>query len=481
MRWRHAALVAGLLVAFGPAQAQAGEPEGSPQAEAENPPPDMQALRQRIKVLEDLAVKLQGDLEVLRAQARREGAGPGATLSDLGKKVDALSQEIARLRKIETPAAAGETVHGLAPGASKVYLAPSGFVFGGYGSALYQRFTRSRDNDTPSNALNQADLTEAFFYFGYRFNDRFVFNSSIGLEHALAGEGTGIGEAAVEFAYVDYQAGRKLGARGGLLLVPLGFLNEQHEPNLYLGARRPEVETRIIPSTWREVGGGVYGQAGPVEWRGYLTTSLDAFGFTEDEAIRGGRQQGSEARAADLGLSARVDWRPLGNPAHGDLLAGASGFTGKTDQNRPGFPPGRLSLWDLHAEYSWRGLRARALYALGLLSDAAEVSLAIDVTGTTAIFERMRGWYAEVGYDVFTQLKVENQHLTPFCRYEQLDTQDAVAPGFSRDPANDMTVKTCGINYEPIPGLVIKVDAQNYSNQVQTAVDQVNLGLGWAF
>src|SRR2546426_2600659 len=88
--------------------------------------------------------------------------------------------------------------------------------------------------------------------------------------------------------------------RGGLLLVPLGFLTELHEPPIFLGARRPEVETLIIPSTWRENGLGVYGDLGPVSYRAYLVASLDASGFTADEGIREGRQEGAASRAEDL-------------------------------------------------------------------------------------------------------------------------------------------------------------------------------------
>ena len=81
---------------------------------------------------------------------------------------------------------------------------------------------------------------------GYRFNDRFLFNSEIEVEHAK--------EIFVEFAYVDFQATESFGLRGGMLLVPMGLVNEFHEPTVFMGAERPVTENRIIPSSWRENG-----------------------------------------------------------------------------------------------------------------------------------------------------------------------------------------------------------------------------------
>jgi hypothetical protein len=369
---------------------------------------------------------------------------------------------------------------GLDPGASKPYFVRHGPTFGGYGLFLYENFTTSRDDDTAANEPSRATLDAALFYFGYRFNERWVFNSSIGIEDALAAEGEE-GEAGVEFAYVDYTMSKAFGARGGLMLLPLGFLNERHEPSAFLGTLRPQVEQRIIPSVWRELGGGVYGQAGPVDWRAYLTTGLDASGFTEEDGVMDGRQQGSDALASSLGLSARVDWTVLDGGAPGTLLVGASIFTGETGQDMADYPDGRFTLWDAHAMYRWQGLWVRALVTQGILSDAGEISLAIDDTGDTAIGERMEGWYLEVGYDVLELFKGTGQSLVPFCRYESLDTQDQVAPGFTADPENDLTVKNCGVAWNPIPQVRITVDATNYDNQAHTAVDQVNLGLGWAF
>lgn len=438
----------------------------------------------RLRQLEDLVAKLRDEIDALKGQSA--SAAGVSTIADLEKQVQALASEIDRLREAAIPPPADTSVNGLDPSMSKVYLVKRGLAIGGYGSALYQNFTQTKDDDTPAGVVDRADLAELYLTVGYRFDDRLVFNSSIGIEHAVVEDGNTESVAKVEFAYVDYRASRTIGARAGLLLIPVGWLNERHASTGYLSVRRPEVELRIIPTTWSEVGVAAYGEAGQVTWRAAVVTSLDAAGFSEAEGVRGGRQQGADARAGDLALTGRVDVKPFHNRALGELLVGASGFSGETGQKEPGFPSGRFSLWDLHAEYDWRGLSARALYVESILSDAGDIGLAIDGTPTvtptsTAIGERMKGWYAEVGYNLMASIKGSKQEVTPFCRYEALNTQEQVAPGFSADPANDLAVKTCGVRYLPIPNVALKLDYQNFEQEAHTGVDQFNLGVGWSF
>jgi hypothetical protein len=428
---------------------------------------DDQALRRRIEALE---------AEVARLQASMGGSSEVATLQ---KQVEALKSELLSLEKPER-VAEPQSVHGLSTGASRIYQTPRGLAFGGYGSMVYNDFQPARDNNTPADTPDRIGLREAFFYAGYRFDDHWLFNSSFGLEDAVAGDGEP-GTATVEFAYVDYRSHDAAGFRGGLLLVPLGFTNERHQPDDFRSVERPIVEQRIIPTTWRGAGVGTYGSHGSIEWRAYVMESLDAAGFVPVTGLAGGRQQGSQALAEDLALTARVDWQPLAKKHVGALTLGAGGFTGDTGQKQPGFPSGRLVLWEAHADYHWKGFEARALAARASLSDAAEVSLAIDPTGQTPIGEQMHGWYGEVGYDLLSTWPDTRQHLTLFCRYESLDTQDPVPSGFSRTPLTRVTAKTCGAQYMPIPHAVFSLDATNYDDPDQLSVDQIDAGLGWTF
>jgi uncharacterized small protein (DUF1192 family) len=461
------AAIGGRAIAADPVQKSAGTAqEGS----------RTRSLEERIAELEALVARLQAEIQSMQSASGVEaGRSAGtATLDELQKRIDALTQEIERLRIGEAAATgqpAPQPVAGFGPAASKVYALKRGVSIGGYGDMLYQGFASRRDDGTPSDATDTLDLERAVLYFGYKWTDHLLFNSEVEYEHAVAGEGEP-GETAVEFAYIDYHPLPHFGMRGGLLLVPVGFLTELHEPPIFHGARRPEVETEIIPSTWRENGVGVYGEFGRVTYRAYVVASLDASGFTSDEWIREGRQEGANSRAEDLALTARVDW----NPSPGILL-GASDFTGGCGQGDPALGNPRVTLWDGHAEWNARGVHLRGLYARGTLSDADAVSLARGMV----IGSRAKGWYVEAAYNLLAPSRRSDMELSPFVRYEALDTQEEVAPGFARDPANDRTVKTFGVTFRPLPNVAIKTDVQDFGNRAGTAIDQFNFALGYLF
>ena len=90
-----------------------------------------------------------------------------------------------------------------------------------------------------------------------------------GKTSAITGDGKGVfapsqrgnaiehaDEVFVEFAYLDYLVHENLGIRGGLVLMPMGLVNEFHEPNVFIGAKRPETEQRIIEHAIAGIGGG---------------------------------------------------------------------------------------------------------------------------------------------------------------------------------------------------------------------------------
>jgi len=232
------------------------------------------------------------------------------------------------------------------------------------------------------------------------------------------------------------------------------------------------VETVIIPSTWRENGLGVYGDFGPMTYRAYVVAGLDASGFTADEGIREGRQEGAESAAEDFAFTARLDWKPAPG-----LLLGGSLFTGGAAQGDPALTDAGVTLWDAHAEWNARGLHLRGVYARSTLDDAQAVGL---VTGET-VGSRAQGWYAEAAFNVLSGARRADQELSPFVRYEALDTQAEVPAGAARDPANDRTVRTYGLHYRPIPEVAIKVDYQDFGNRAGTGIDQFNFALGYLF
>ncbi|RMF74762.1 MAG: hypothetical protein D6738_05490 [Acidobacteria bacterium] len=430
----------------------------------------------RISRLEQQVQQLTQELEALR-----RGGDGGADVEELARKLDVLAEELERLRGREVAATVpgGDDPEarrrGLAPSAAKVYRIERGISIGGYGELLYENFDDTTDAGAPSGKTDRFDLKRLIVYLGYKFNDRVLFNSEIEYEHALAGDGEP-GEVAIELAYLDFLIDPRANVRAGMVLVPVGFINELHEPPTFFSADRPQVERNIIPTTWRELGVGVFGESGRVSYRAYLTTSLDAAGFSSSSGIRGGRQSGAKARAEDLALSGRLDV----DVAPG-LLVGVSAFTGKTGQGRTtmgGTPiDGDLTLWDVHAEWRWKGLRARGLWASIDLDDADLIS---DLVGEP-VGSEMSGWYLEAGWDVLWRRGGE-QELIPFVRRESFDTLDEVPAAFAGmglDGQRDVT--TIGVVYKPIPQVAVKLDFQNFDTASGSSVDQWNAALGFMF
>jgi len=422
-------------------------------------------------------------IEELKAQVARlqAGAPTDARLGELERRIDLLAAEIEKTRtggatEVEAPAK-GEP--GLGPAASKVYRKARGVSIGGYGEALYQNFSGRTEDGSRAGLADRLDLVRVVLYTGYKFSDRILFNSEVEYEHATTGAGAEeLGEVSVEQAYLDFKPWAHVGIRAGMVLVPVGFINELHEPPIFLGARRPDVERSILPATWREVGAGLFGETGPFQWRGYLIAGLDSAGFSAS-GIRDGRQQGSESVAEDLGFAGRVDY--VGAPG---LLLGGSLFTGGAGQGATVDGQaigGRTTIFDLHAQYERRGLWLRALYARTRITDAALINARNGLSGNRSVGSRQYGFYAEAGYDLMNARPHGTWAVVPFLRYERFDTQDEVPVGFARNPVRDRTIWTAGVSVKPLTNVALKADYQWLANEARTGVNQLNLAVGFLF
>ena len=396
-------------------------------------------------------------------------------VEELRRRLDVLAAEVERLRsgepeELELPEARRRAL-GLAPSAAATYRrASEGVSFAGYGEMLVENFAGENEAGAGGAPTTRFDFLRAVLYAGYRFNDRFLFNSEIEVEHG--------NEIFVEFAYVDYLATDNLTLRGGLILLPLGLVNEFHEPNVFLGARRPETEQRIIPSTFRENGGGILASLGPVNVRAYLTNGLNGAGFSA-AGLRGGRQRGIQARAANLAFTGRVDVTPIPG-----VFAGVGLFTGGAGQEQVVFNGERLdvgtTITEVHAQAQLRGFDVRGLFAHATVDDAGDASRALRLALTAPIAETMQGGYVQVGYDVLSQFNTEVA-ITPYVRYEHVDTQHEVPAGFVRDLTRDGDFRTVGIDVKPIPNVVLKAEHQWLTNAAGTGRNQFNVNLGYSF
>lgn len=332
---------------------------------------------------------------------------------------------------------------GLSPAASKIYSADQGLSIGGYGEMLY--------TDRDSGA--ELDLYRAIVYLGYRFDENWLFNAEIEWEH--------VNETALEFAYLEYQHSDQLNFRFGHMLVPMGFINQLHEPTTFLSPNRPLLERFVLPTTWHENGVAAYGTLGDFDYHVALMNGFDAEGFNlESSGLRGGRQQGSEAKADDLAAILRLDWTGVDG-----LWLGGSIYLGDSGQDST-VADFATTVFEMHAQYEYRGFTSRAVYAAASVEDADQLTTA---SGT----EDLSGYYFDFGYDVFADQDTDVS-LTPFLRYAAFDLSEDTAAD------TEITRLMLGVAYQPIPQLIFKA-AFTQEEQGSTDDDILELSTGYVF
>ncbi len=482
-------------------QAQAAQPMPASMEEM------WKIIQQQQKEIETLKAKsgenasLQQEVSELKQAQKQQGQAvpqvgaaavvPAAAGSkgELERKTDVLAGEVEKLKtQLFIPESREyKSQYGLGPAASNVYRVNRGLSIGGYGEAMYTNYVDNNGNDGNKDS---ADLERAVIYLGYKFNDWIILNNEIEFEHATTGEGDEEkGEVSVEFSQLDFLLDPKYNIRTGLMLVPMGFINEMHEPTTFHGNRRPDVERYIIPSTWREMGAGLFGEILPgLEYRMYAMNGLNADGFA-NTGIREGRQGGSSSLAEDFAFTGRVDYSPAEVPG---LTVGASTFLGNSGQDNTVDYDGHkvdvfTQLYEGHIQYRYRGLELRALGAWGSVDDTEYLNPPLGADGPVG--SESFGWYVEAAHDIMPFIwKDSSQYLAPFFRVERYDTLAAVATdpdtgqSFDKSTGLDRWIYQAGLSYKPIDNIVIKADYRNIDDRKQppsgNAGDEFNLGFG---
>jgi len=315
--------------------------------------------------------------------------------------------------------------------------------FGGYGELHYN-----------GGETDKIDLHRFVLFFGHRFSDRVRFNSELEIEHALVGDGKP-GEVELEQAYVEFDLNDNLRAKGGLFLVPVGMLNEYHEPPVFYGVERNPVESRIIPTTWWEAGGSLSGQfAQGLDWDFAVHSGLKA-SANSLYTIRSGRQKVAEAVAKDAAFTARIRYSAIPG------LQLAASFQHQQDITQSADPTaGAANLFETHAVWNTGGFGLKALYARWQLQGQGPEALGADV---------QEGYYLEPSYRISPTIGV-------FARYNVWDN----LAGDSVD--SEWRQTDIGLNYWPHPSVVLKADYQFQDGPGNNdGDDRLNLGIGYQF
>ena len=324
---------------------------------------------------------------------------------------------------------------------------------GGYGELHYNNINNDGIDDK-----KEIDFHRFVLFFGYEFTEKLRFWSELELEHALAGDGKP-GELELEQAYIEYDIRDDLQTKGGLFLVPVGILNETHEPTTFYGVERNDVESIIIPSTWWEAGGALNGYyENGISWDLALTSGL-AIPTEGDNAfrVRSGRQKVAEAIANDWAYTGRLKY--TGVP--GLELAGTLNYQSDASQESgDGLDAGLL--FETHAIWQTGPFQLRALYA-GWNFDGDAVK--------AAGADRQTGWYIEPSIRPW-------QEVGFYARYEDLDGARL------RDQFRQWEI---GANYWPHENVVLKIDYRDRTvDTVDTDAKSVDftafdLGIGYEF
>lgn len=365
--------------------------------------------------------------------------------------------------------------------ADRLMSLDSKLVIGGYGEVHYnQPLSASIRNN------GQIDVHRMVMLLGYNFTSKTQFISEFEFEH--------VSEIYVEQAFLQHKLNNFINFRAGLMLVPMGIINEYHEPTVFNGVERPLVDNKISPTTWREIGFGFTGNILPLslKYQAYLMNGFNGYKGTSailggKNGFRDGRQKGAESYISSPTFSAKVEYFGIGG-----LNVGLSGYFGNTQStlyngidksNNTALAKAdssvvHLSMLGADARYSTGGLQLRGQFYYSNIGN----TLQYNQFGKKDLGSSMIGYYMEVGYNVLRFCKRTSAELIPFVRYENSNTHLTTEGTLAKNNAYNVNVITTGLTYKINKGVVLKTDVQfQKSAAVTTYTTTLNAGVGVTF
>ncbi len=334
---------------------------------------------------------------------------------------------------------------------------------GGYGSIDYNQPLNS---DVRQNGI--LDVHRFIMLLGYSFNKRTQFISEIEFEHVV--------EVYIEQAFLQHKINNFINFRVGLMLTPMGITNEYHEPNLFRGVERPMIDNQISPTTWREVGVGFMGYVLPasLKYQAYLMNGFKSYTGSpvlNGSGLRSGRQKGAESFISSPNFAGKVEYFGIRG-----LNLGASVYAGKTQSTlynginkndktamaKADSSVVGITMIGLDARYSTGGLYLKGQYYNTGLSNTGQYNrFTTKADGTpNDLGSSQTGYYVEAAYNLFRHLPNYKSELVPFVRYESWNTQNAMAEGFTANPANNKQAIISGLEWEMARGSLLKADME---------------------
>ncbi len=345
----------------------------------------------------------------------------------------------------------------------------------------YAQIDYNQPNVEGEYSNGKLDVHRMILLFGYQFSEKTKFVTEVEIEH--------VKEIFVEQAFLNHEILPGINFRGGLMLVPMGIINEYHEPAVYNGVERPNLDSKIVPTTWREIGAGFTGRIdnASLKYQLYLMNGFNGYNgggkFRGSDGYRKGRQKGAESFMSSPTLATKIDY--YGIPG---LKLGFSTYNGKSQSalyngldkdDKSGKAKADssvigISMIGLDARYVSGGFEARAQLNVANNSNTGEYN---KFTGKD-MGSQMLGWYLEAGYDLLSG-KDTDQKLVPFVRYEKYNTHSKTEGNLAVNKAYDRTDVTMGLGLWLASGAVLKADYQFFGNEFDDSnKGQLNLGIG---
>ena len=373
------------------------------------------------------------------------------TNEEIMQMMQELKQEIADLKKENTELKGDvEDVYVATEEAVKAQVKLTNkYSWGGYGELHHNRL----EDQIGTSDTDKMDFHRFVLFYNYEYSDKLRFVSELELEHSLAGDGKP-GEVELEQAYVEYDLTDKSSATVGLFLIPIGLLNETHEPDTFYGVERNDVEKNIIPTTWWA--GGVMARTELADGLTLKVAAHEPLEASSSFKIRDGRQKTANAIAEDYAYTANLKYTAIPGVTLGGTINYQADFAQQT-----GLAVEELTLIEGHADIRKGPFGLRMLYA------------DIDVTGAGPEAngrDSQKGGYIEPSYRFADSFGV-------FARYATWDNED----GNSSDTTYHQT--NVGFNYWIDPRVVLKFDYQDQNNgsAITKELDGVNVGFGYSF
>lgn len=368
--------------------------------------------------------------------------------------------------------------------ADNLLLKDNKLVVGGYGEV---HFNQPLESNTYNNG--ELDVHRVVMLFGYNFNDRTQFVTELEFEH--------VKEVYVEQAFLQYKLNNFINFRGGLMLIPMGIINEYHEPTTFNGVERPLIDKTITPTTWREIGFGVTGNilAASLKYQAYLLNGFNGYNgaakLNGKNGFRSGRQKGGESFSSSPNFSAKVEYYGIRG-----LNVGVSAYFGNTqstlydgvdkdDQAAVAAADSSvvgISMLGVDARYNLKGLQLRGQLYYSSISNSDEYNEFTATDGAlNDLGSAMVGYYAEAGYNVLRSVDTDLK-LVPFVRYEFLNTHSSVESNISKNLAYEKKAITTGLTLALTKGAVVKADLQFVKDGLADKYTKtLNAGVGVMF